>query len=346
MFHRSSIGRSEAPAARLPLRLISTGKALPTECVTSAALDSRLGRPPGTSWRRSGIVHRFHANPQETQSGLAVLALQDALARADIEPCSIDLLVSACGVQEQALPNTAARIMRDAGLVHGTPAFDVGASCLSFLAALQVAASLLNAGSYRRIAIVASDLASRGVDWSCPEASLIFGDGAAAVVVELPKAGAGADGEGIASYLLETYPDGLEYCEIRAGGTRRNPRSGMCESDFMFHMDGKRVFKLASSLIQGFLHRLLDARGLSIADIDTAVPHQASHLSMAHMRRRLGLPASSVIDIYAHHGNQVAASMPTALHEAVVTGRAAPGKRLLLLGSAAGLTLGGMVLCT
>jgi len=97
--------------------------------------------------------------------------------------------------------------------------------------------------------------------------------------------------------------------------------------------------------MEGFVDRLLDAQGLSIKNIDTVVPHQASHLSMRHVRERLGVPASSVVDIYAHRGNQVAASMPTALHEAIITGRAQPGSRLLLLGTAAGLTIGGMVLC-
>ncbi|MFT4267246.1 MAG: 3-oxoacyl-[acyl-carrier-protein] synthase III C-terminal domain-containing protein [Xenophilus sp.] len=324
----------------LPLRLIATGKALPAERVTSAALDLRLGHAQGYVQKRSGVVWRYHAAAHESQSALAAKALHDAVHRAGIRLDSIDLLISAGGIQEQALPGTAVRILHESGLPDGTPAFDVGASCLGFLAALRVAASLLHAGAYRRIAIVASDLASRGLNWAEPEASLIFGDGAAAAVVE-----AGSGCVGIASCLLETYPAGRELCEIRAGGTRRNPRVGVSEADFLFRMDGKRVFKLASSLMEGFMRRLLDPHGWSIGDIDTVVPHQASHLSMAHMRQRLGIPAASLVDIYAHHGNQVAASMPTALHEALISGRARQGSRLLLLGSAAGLTLGGMVLC-
>lgn len=324
----------------IPLRLIATGKALPAECVTSAALDVRLRHPEGFVQKRSGVVHRYFAASHESQSELAAKALHDALRRSGIRPASIDLLISACGTQEQALPNTGARILRHAGLPDGTPAFDVGASCLSFLAALQVAACMMHAGVHKRIAIVASDLASRGLDWSDPEASLIFGDGAAAVVVEPGDAQVG-----IASCVLETHPAGLAFCEIRAGGTRRNPRVGVDDGDFLFHMDGKRIFKLVSGLMANFMQRLLDQGGWRINDIDTVVPHQASHLGMAHMRQRLGVPAAAVVDIYAHHGNQVSASMPTALHEAVITGRAKPGNRLLMLGSAAGLTIGGMALC-
>ena len=325
----------------IPLKIVSTGVAVPAQQVTSAELDARLGFPNGYVQRRSGVVHRYHAGARESQSELAAKALHAALARADIAPGSIDLLISACGVQEQALPSTAAHVLAASKLRAGMPAFDVGASCLSFLMALQVAAGLLHSGAHKRIAIVSSDLASRGVDWSNPEASLIFGDGAAAAIVE-----AGDATTGIASCLFETYPAGRALCEIRAGGTRRNPRVGVEPDDFHFRMDGKRVFRMVSKLMDGFMDRLLGARGLSIKDIDTVVPHQASHLSMLHIRERLGVPASSVIDIYAHRGNQVAASMPTALHEAMVTGRASPGSRLLMLGTAAGLTLGGMVLST
>jgi 3-oxoacyl-[acyl-carrier-protein] synthase-3 len=325
----------------IPLQLIATGKALPKECVTSAELDRRLGHQAGFVERRSGVVRRYYASAKASQSALGAEALRDALTRGAIAPDSIDLLISACGVPEQALPNTAAHILKHAGLADGTPGFDVGASCLSFLAAMQTAAGLLHTGAYRRIAIVASDLASRGIDWAQPEASLIFGDGAAAAIVE-----AGRGEAGIVACRFETYPAGRAFCEIRAGGTRRNPRVGADASDFLFHMDGKRIFRLASGLIEGFLQRLLGQNGLAIGDIDTVVPHQASHLAMTHIRQRLGVPAASVIDIYAGHGNQVAASLPTALHEAVSTGRATPGRQMLLLGSGAGLMLGGMVLRT
>ncbi|WKB53558.1 3-oxoacyl-[acyl-carrier-protein] synthase III C-terminal domain-containing protein [Eleftheria terrae] len=323
----------------IPLHILSTGKALPDHCVTSAELDGRLGLRPGQVEKKSGVVHRFHAGNDDSQSGLAAAALRDAMARGGVAPASIDLLISASGVAEQALPSTACRIVEPAGLRIGMPAFDVNASCLGFLAALQVAAGLLASGAYRRIAIVASDLASRGLDWNEPEASLIFGDGAAAAIVE-----AGPGGCGIAAQRLETYPQGKAWCEVRAGGTRRNPRVGLLPSDHLFSMDGKRVFKLAAGLMDGFLARLFEGSGHRLDQMDAVVPHQASHLSMSHLRKRLGIPADALVDIYARHGNQVSASLPTALHEAIQTRRVGPGSRVLLLGSAAGLTLGGMVL--
>jgi 3-oxoacyl-[acyl-carrier-protein] synthase-3 len=330
---------SPGSTALLPLKIIATGVALPPERIDSAAIDRRLHKPEGYVEQRSGIAYRFHASNDASQADLAAQALHDAFARHELDPGTVDLLISASAIAVQALPCSAALILKAAGLPAGVPGFDINSSCVSFISALQVAAGLLNAGTYRRIAIVSADLASRGIDWDDEESSLIFGDGAACAIVER-----GEGSSGILASLIETYPQGSELCEIRAGGTRCNPRAGMTEGDFLFHMDGKKLFRQASGLIEGYLERLLAASGLCLGEIATVVPHQASHLSLEHMRRRLGVASSVLVDIYRYHGNQVAASIPTALHAAVSTGRFNPGKPVMLIGTAAGLSLAGMVL--
>jgi 3-oxoacyl-[acyl-carrier-protein] synthase-3 len=326
-------------ALMLPLKIVSTGKALPSCKMTAAAIDNCYGFKPGFTLDKGGVQVRHFASNKETQSGLAARALHDALARASLPIESVDLLISACGVQEQALPSTACAIAAAAGLKPGTLSFDVNASCLSFMAALQVAASMLQSGGFKRVAVVSADLASRGLDWSEPEASLIFGDGAACAILE-----AGDGTIGIEGFLMETYPEGRAFCEIRAGGTARNPRMGVEDKDFLFRMNGKAVFKLASKLMPSFLDDLCARARCHLEYVDVVVPHQASHLGMAHIVKRLGLPKDRVINIYETHGNQVAASIPTALHEAFITGKAAPGKRVMLVGTAAGLTIGGMII--
>jgi 3-oxoacyl-[acyl-carrier-protein] synthase-3 len=322
----------------MPLSVLACGKALPTRKVFSSELDERLSKPAGWVQKRSGVMYRYHAENNDPQSALATRALHDALARGHIAPDSIDLLISASAVPEQTLPSMAAFILDRAGLRPGTPGFDVNASCFSFPVALHVAAGLLNAGAYQRIAIVSSDLASRGIDWNQPESALILGDGAAATIVER------GDGlRGIEGWLLKTYSEGKRYCEIRAG-TSRNLRAGIDDTDFLFQMDGRRVFKLVAGIMDKFLHELLDHAHLSLKDIDAIVPHQASHLGMRHVAERLRVPTGQIIDIYATHGNQVSASLPTALYEAFSTRRIHPGQRLMLIGTAAGVTVGGMIL--
>ena len=323
----------------LPLRILSTGKFLPGRPVTCEQLDRTQGFDEGFTLSKGGVQVRWMASPEELQSEAGAKALVDALARAGLTPESVDCLIAGCGVQEQALPSTACAIAAHAGLRPGIPAFDVNASCLSFMQALHVAASLLQTGTLGRIAVVSTDFASRGLDFSEPEASLIFGDGAAAAIVERQD-----NGTGVLAHRFATYPQGRAFCEIRAGGTRRNPRVGVEPKDFLFRMDGRAVFKLASQLMTNFVDELLMQAGVRLDDIAWVVPHQASHLGMTHVVKRLALPRERVIDIYATHGNQVGASMPTALHELLTTRNVRSGDLVLMLGTAAGLSIGGTVL--
>lgn len=323
----------------LPLSICSTGVALSPRRVDSTDLDRQLGKKAGYVEKRSGMTCRFHADKDASQSDLAVAALDDALARGGIAPASIDLLISASAIPVQALPFTAVHVLKASRLSAGIACMDINASCVSFIHALQVAAGLLNGGAYRRIAIVSSDLASRGIDWAHEESSLIFGDGAACAIVER-----GDGRRGVIACLNETYPDGSDYCEIRAGGTRRNPRAGIQDSDFLFHMDGKQIFRHAATLIDGFFDRLLRRSELSLSDISAVIPHQASHVSLEHMRRRLKVPKEVLVNIYRERGNQVAASIPSALHAAFIDGRLVSGRPAMLIGTGAGLSLSGMTL--
>lgn len=316
------------------MQILSTGIALPAIHTSSQELDCKLNHTLGRTEKLSGVVSRRFAAEGELQSELAASAVRDAASRAKVPLDSIDLLISASALPEQALPNTACAVLRQLGL-KGLASFDVNCSCLSFMTAFQIAENLLRTGSYRRIAIVSCDLASRGLDWSEPEASLIFGDGAAAVILE---AGAGS----VDSFVLETYPEGFAHCQIKAGGSRLTQQV-TTPKDALFQMDGKAVFKLASKTLPSVVARALAAAGATLADIDAFIPHQASHLGLSHIVQRLGLPIERTMNIYATHGNQVAASIPTTLHRAFENGLAAPGKRIMLLGTAAGFSAGAMV---
>jgi 3-oxoacyl-[acyl-carrier-protein] synthase-3 len=265
--------------------------------------------------------------------------LHDAAQRAGIPLSSIDLLISASAIAVQALPCTATHLLRAAGLPDGTPGFDVNLSCASFVVGLQVAAGLLQTTAYKRIAIVSSELPSRGLNWKDEESSLIFGDGAACAIVEQ-----GNSESGIAAYRMESYFTQGDWCEVRAGGTRCNPASGMQAEDFYFSMHGKKVFKMAAKYLRNFQDALLSTAKCGLDAIDWVIPHQASHLGLSHAMRILALPADKVVSIYGQYGNQVAASIPTALHELSAGGHLRSGHRVMLMATAASLSLAGMVL--
>ena len=334
-----------ATSACRPLRLLGSGVASAVATVPSTAIDARLGLAPGTVERRSGVRSRG-VEARRSAAELGAAAARAAVAEASLAWHEIDAVIAASATMDQAMPCNAALIHRELGLgEYGIPAFDIGASCLGFVVALDTAAALLAAGRYRRVLVVAADIASCGLNWEHLEASAIFGDGAAAVVVDAHSHGDRA-GAGVLAASFATYSEGAHFCEIRGGGSRYHP-SRIAEPFAplaQFRMDGQAVFRLAKRRLGPFIDALLADAGLTLADIDLVIPHQASRHGLDFLARLLRLPRERIVDIFATHGNQVAASLPSALHRANSEGRLRPGTLALLIGTGAGVSFGGLVL--
>jgi 3-oxoacyl-[acyl-carrier-protein] synthase III len=325
-----------------PVRILGTGAVLGEEAVTSAELDRRLGLAAGTVEKKTGVRVRYFET-RRNAAALGAEAAHRALAAAGLSFSDIDCLVAASGTPDQPMPSNAALIHHELAAGRSTiPAFDIGATCLGFLVALDTVACLIEAGRYRRVLIVASDISSCGVDWSKLEASGIFGDGAAAAVVGPAEASDSA----LLGSAFATYSEGVHFCEIPGCGSRQHPNrtTEPIVPLSLFRMDGKAVFRLAAEHLPGFLKGLLTGSGTSLDEIALVVPHQASHHALEYLRRLLKLKRERMIDVFASQGNQVAASLPSALDAAIRDGRLRRGETALLIGSGAGLCLGGMVL--
>tara|TARA_A100001015_G_scaffold310988_1_gene413360 strand:+ start:3139 stop:3720 length:582 start_codon:yes stop_codon:yes gene_type:complete len=188
--------------------------------------------------------------------------------------------------------------------------------------------------------IIKVKIASAGMNWKHFHSWPLFGDGAAAVIIE-------HDGPSrLKGYLHQTFSEGRDLCRVVAGGIKRNIRSvpQPGEDEYLFSMLGHKVYKLAAKKLPLFLERLLEQNKVSIDDIDLFIPHQASGMALAHFRKRLSIDRSRMVETYPRLGNQIAASIPSALHEAIVNQRVLRGSRVMLIGSAAGLSLAGLVL--
>lgn len=326
------------------VQILGTGHALPKARVLSTELDKKMGLAKGTVESAGGVSSRYFAAEDEHAASLAAAAAKQALSAANLSLTDIDCLVSTSATMDQGMPSNAALVHRELGLEnHPIPAFDINCSCLGFLAALDNLSYLVDAGRHQRILLVASDLASCGLDWSNLESSAIFGDGAAAVILGKTPSSMGST---VYASSLKTYSAGVHYCEIPGGGSRFHP--SRIDEDFepltKFKMDGKKVFRLASQHIQSFVDELMQNVPLSLNDIDWIVPHQASQIAIRHTVKRLKLKPKKVVNIFSEYGNQVAASLPTALDIAVRDQRVKRGDNLLLLGTGAGLTIGGVVM--
>jgi 3-oxoacyl-[acyl-carrier-protein] synthase III len=325
------------------VRILGTGKYMPGRIVTDEEMDEWLGVPKGWVRRKTEVTSRHYADG-ETASSMGARAAYAALEAAGLEFKDIDCLVSTSGTKEQALPCMGALIQRAMGQDNsGIPAFDIDSTCLSFLTGLDVMSYMVAAGRYDRVLLVSSEIASIGLNWANKESAALFGDGAAAVVI-------GRTPEGESSRILHasirTYSKGAALSEIRGGGTRLHPREHRKdnEADFLFHMDGPGIYKMAAKLLPGFVDDLFAPLGMRMKDVHTVIPHQGSAMAMRLIERKLGIAPTQMMVITPNHGNTIAASIPMGLHEAIVRGTIRRGDRVLLLGTAAGLTLGGLLL--
>jgi len=323
------------------VKILSTGKYLPKQQVTAQELELRLGLTKNWIKKKSGVLVR-HFVDGETASQMGTFAAQEALLKAGLSITDIDCLISTSGIPEQAIPCTASLIEKQLGAGDsGIPAFDINSTCLSFITGLDTVSYLIEAGRYNRVLLVASEV-STGLDWDDKETCTLFGDGAAAAVIAKSE---DREPSQILSSRMETYSQGAHLVECQGGGNKYHPKDyANNPKSFLFKMDGRAIYRFASNILPSFVDRLLQPSGLGMADMDMVIPHQASLMAMRLIRKQLGIPEEKFMVIVHNHGNTIAASVPMALHEAIIQGKIQRGDRLMLLGTSAGFSVGGIVL--
>jgi 3-oxoacyl-[acyl-carrier-protein] synthase-3 len=325
----------------LPLKIIGLGRYLPARVVPSSELEKICNLPAGWVERHNGVRERRWVT-DETSSFMAAQAAREALDEAGLKPSDLSLIINASGTGEQAIPDTGALIQRQLGLGQsGIPAMTVHNTCLSFVAAMDVAANFLSAGRYKHILIASADVASCGINPKEPESASLVGDAAAAVVVTRSDAG---DKSMVHNAHLKTYGDGAYLTAIMGGGSARHPgKPNHNPEDDLFHMDGPAVLRMARGIAPDYLEELYPGLSKSLVDIDVVVPHQASKVGLM-MLSRFGWPQERIMSTLETLGNCVAASIPSTLYQAVRDGKIQRGNKVLMVGTGAGLSIGGLVM--
>ncbi len=315
--------------------LIGTGSALPKRSVSNAEMATMVDTTDEWIVERTGIRNRYIAGDDETTGTLATAAARAALAAAGVEASSIGLIVLATATPDQTFPATATKVQHELGC-NGGIAFDVAAVCSGFLYALGVADSMLRTGMAQRALVIGSETFSRILDWEDRTTCVLFGDGAGAVVLEARDIVA-PDGPGILATRL--HADGahgpLLYVD---GGPSSTGTVGKVR------MKGREVFRHAVVNLAEVLNEVLEEVGLSSADLDWVVPHQANRRILDATARKLGLPPGKVIVTVDRHANTSAASVPLALDAAVRDGRIKPGDLVMLEAMGGGFTWGASLL--
>lgn len=325
----------------LTTQIMGVGHYLPPKVVSNDQLAERIGVEAEWIERTTGVIQRRRVDG-ETTIDMAAKAVQHALNHASVPSDEVDVLISACAGRLQTIPCTAAFIHEQLGLPSTCFAFDVDATCMGFLVALNLAGSLLEQPYYRHIAIVSSEVASGTIDYTQPESAVLFGDAAAAAIVRVAPPGSSSK---ILLSRFRTHSEGVRMAQIRGGGTLNHPNCQTTTPEMnLFQMRGSEIFKLATRHMANFLDDFFVELTWQREIVDRVVPHQASRMATRQLTKRYGFRPDQVLENIAYRGNCVAASMPLMLSEAVHDGRIDRGQRLLLVGTGAGLTLGASAL--
>jgi 3-oxoacyl-[acyl-carrier-protein] synthase-3 len=306
-------------APPLTARVIGLGHKLPDRVVPNGPIAERIGVDSDWIVRRTGIRERRYAAPDERTSELAVAAARRALLDAGLKPAEIDLVVVATMTPDELTPNTAPLVAEGLGI--GVAAYDVGAACTGWLAALSAAAGQVETGRARAALVIGAEILSRVTDPADKRTAAIFGDGAGAVVLS-------AEGEGSIGPIVLASDGGMGETIIASHDER------------FIHMDGHTTFNKAVKVLIDSTREACDLAGVTLDEIDMFVYHQANGRILRAVAEKLQLPGERVADYVGETGNTSAASIPVTLNLLREDGRLRPGQRLLLAAVGAGFTWG------
>jgi 3-oxoacyl-[acyl-carrier-protein] synthase-3 len=314
-----------------PAAILSVATELPPDRLTSAELAERLGVTEEWIISRTGIRERRRARPDERLSDYATRAGARALEAAGVDAANLDLVIVATLSQDELTPNTAPIVAHNLGATRAG-AFDVGAACTAFLAALAQGCANIESGRAQHVLVIGADFVTRLVDYTDKRSAPLFADAAGAVVLGPSDGGHGGDDDRGAIGPIVLGADGSHAETLFATIAERKVR-----------MDGPEVFRHAVARMSEVTLDAVARAGLTLADIDLFVFHQANARITRALGERLGLDPDRVVECIETIGNASAATLPVGLATAQADGRLPPGANVVLAAFGAGFTWGGGV---
>lgn len=306
------------------------GKCMPPAVLTNADLATFLETDDQWITSRTGIAQRrvTHVLPSE----MAYVAGARALAGAGLSAEKLELIVYGSCTNDEQVPNSASGVQYRLGAANAA-AMDVDTACTSFLYALSTATAMIRTGVVANALIIGVEAISPYMDWTNRNVAVLFGDGAAAVVLEKSD-----DEQGLIGEALGCIAEARHALRVRGiGGAYVN--AGVMMGDTSWDFDGQEIFKRAVKGMVAASEKVMAKCGVTAADIDIVVPHQANLRIIAALAERIGVPAEKVMLTVQRYGNMSAATVPVALVEALEEGRVRPGALILMPAFGGGLTL-------
>ena len=312
--------------------VLGVGSYLPAKTLTNDDLAKIVDTSDEWIFQRTGIKERHIAAEGETTSMLGEKAARAALANARLTPDDIDLIIVGTSTPAWTLPSTATQIQAALGIAHGV-AFDLQAVCSGFVFALTTADKFLRSGSHRRALVIGAETFSRIIDWEDRTTCVLFGDGAGAMVLEAQPSSGAMSERGVLTTHLRS--DGRHRTKLYVDG-------GPSATQTVGHlrMSGQEVFKFAVGKVTDVVVDAFAATGLSAAELDWFVPHQANRRIIDMSAQKLGIAPEKIVATVHLHGNTSAASIPLALSVAATDGRIKQGDLVMLEAVGGGFTWG------
>jgi 3-oxoacyl-[acyl-carrier-protein] synthase-3 len=305
------------------------GKCLPPSILSNADLATFLETDDAWIASRTGIHERRVSHVPG--HGLAHVASARALACAGLAASELDLIVYGSCSNDELIPNSASGLQWSLGAANAG-AMDVNTACTSFLYGLSTATALIRSGAIRNALVVGVEVITPFMDWRNRNVAVLFGDGAAAVVLQASEAPEGVLGE-----RLGCAADARQTLRVRGAGWIYG-NGGVTAGDTQWDFDGQEIFRRAVIGMTEASTAVLGKCGHRVEEVDLVVPHQANLRIIESVAKRIGAPMSRVFLTIARYGNMSAATVPVALVEALEEGRIAPGALILMPAFGGGLT--------
>ena len=306
------------------------GKCMPPAVLSNADLATFLDTDDAWIASRTGIHERRVAHV--SAHALASVAGARALACAGLPAAELDLVVYGSCSNDEQIPNSASGVQLTLG-AKKAGAMDVNTACTSFLYALSTATAMIRTGVVNNALVIGVEVISPFMDWANRNVSVLFGDGAAAVVLQASDARQGLLGE-----RLGCYADARHTLRVRGAGFTYGRNGDVTFGDTLWDFDGREIFKLAVLGMTDASAEVLAKCGHRVEDVDLIVPHQANLRIIESVAKRIGAPMERVSLTIERYGNMSAATVPVALVDALEAGRVEPGGLILMPAFGGGLT--------
>lgn len=320
-------------------RILGTGHYAPERVVSNADLEKVVETSDAWIAERTGIRRRHIAADHEVTSDMAAAAARRALDAARLNVADLDMIIVGTISGDSPMPACAVHVQQKLG-ADEIAAFDISAACAGFVYGLTIADQFIASGSARCVLVIGVELLSRLLNWQDRTTCVLFGDGAGAVIL-----GPSKDGRtGILSTRIFTDGSLAGALNIPGGGSQEPLTiDGIERKRNKVHMAGQEVFRVAIKNLTSASTIALKAAGLTSAELDWVVAHQANLRIITQVSDRLGFPLEKFILNIEEYGNTSSASIPIALDEAVRDGRIKPGQTVLMCALGAGISWGSAI---